>query len=55
MMHCKIEIEVTEDEDGISFNTTRQGNNVPKPIYLMALEYAKFQLMDLIPGDEEEQ
>lgn len=54
MIHCKIEIEVIEDEEGLNFKTSRQGNEVPKPIYLMALEYAKFQLMGLIPGDEEE-
>ena len=55
MIHCKIEVEVTEDENGITFITSRQGNKVPKPIYLMALEYAKFQLMGMIPSDEEEE
>ena len=55
MIHCKIEVEVIEDEQGITFKMSRQGNKVPKPVYLMALEYAKFQLMDLIPGDKEEE
>lgn len=54
MIHCKIEIEVIEDETGISFRTSSRGDKVPRQVYLMALEYAKLQLMEIIPSNKEE-
>lgn len=51
MINCSITVTVIEDENGLSFQTTRKGNGVPKPIYLMALEYAKFQVMDLVDNE----
>ena len=52
---CKLEIECIEDENGLGFRITRQGNNVSLPIYFMLLEYAKNELIKTMSKNHAEE